>query len=58
MVALSTYADTKCEAYCDQLHITDRLTQAVPEGIEHTGSPTVEEKIKTSVLRNRGKNIT
>ena len=58
-IRTSTYADKKCESYCNQLHIIDGLTQTVPEGIEHISSPTVEENNKTSVLSNRGKtNVT
>ena len=34
----------ECEAYCDQLHIIDWLTQAVPERTKHTESPTIKEK--------------
>jgi len=33
--------ETNCGTYCNQLHIIDGPTQAVPEGIEHVSSPTV-----------------
>jgi hypothetical protein len=43
---------TNCGTYCNQLHIIDGFTQAVPEGIEHISSPTVVRIYHRSVISN------